>query len=106
MPLKQPGQDFRAGSALSSGYIGRLSPLMTSYWKRLSHNGVAVPEPYLAEGLKVKVRGREVSLPPLAEEMAYHLATKKDTQYVTDAYLVTNFTTDLIILLPECSTEA
>jgi len=55
---------------------------MTSYWKRLSHNGVAVPEPYLAEGLKVKVRGREVSLPPLAEEMAYHLAKKKDTQYV------------------------
>ena len=74
---------------------------MTSYWKRLSHNGVAVPEPYLAEGLKVKVRGREVSLPPLAEEMAYHLAKKKDTQYVKDAYFVTNFTKDFVMLLPD-----
>src|SRR5256712_8768512 len=101
MPLKQPGQHFRAGSALSSGYIGRLSPLMTSYWKRLSHNGVAVPEPYLAEGLKVKVRGREVSLPPLAEEMAYHLAKKKDTQYVKDGYFVTNFMKDFAALLPD-----
>ena len=50
---------------------------MTSYWKRLSHNGVAVPEPYLPLGLKVKVRGREVSLPPLAEEMVGHLLRER-----------------------------
>src|SRR2546427_7469284 len=74
---------------------------MTSYWKRLSHNGVAVPETYLPLGLNVKVRGREVSLPPLAEEMAYHLAKKKDTQYVKDGYFVTNFMKDFAALLPD-----
>ncbi|TLY16170.1 MAG: DNA topoisomerase I, partial [Thaumarchaeota archaeon] len=73
---------------------------MTSYWKTLSHNGVAVPESYLPEGLTVKVRGREVSLPPLAEEMAYHLAKKKDTQHVKDPYFVTNFMKDFAGLLP------
>src|SRR5712692_5876732 len=101
MPLQQPGQLFGAGSALISGYIGRLNPLMTSYWKRLSHNGVAVPETYLPLGLNVKVRGREVSLPPLAEEMAYHLAKKKDTQYFKDGYFVTNFMKDFAALLPD-----
>ena len=74
---------------------------MTSYWKTLSHNGVAVPESYLPEGLSVKVRGREVSLPPLAEEMAYHLAKKKDTQYIKDPYFVTNFMKDFAGLLPD-----
>src|SRR5713226_7502538 len=74
---------------------------MTSYWKTLSHYGVAVPEPYPPEGLKVKVRGREASLPPLAEEMAYHLAKKKDTQYVKDPYFVDNFMKDFRRLLPE-----
>jgi DNA topoisomerase-1 len=83
------------------GTYGGLNPLMTSYWKTLLHNGVAVPEPYLPEGLKVKVRGREVILPPLAEEMAYHLAKKKDTQYVKDTYFVTNFMKDFAALLPD-----
>src|SRR2546425_2355423 len=73
---------------------------MTSYWKTLSHNGVAVPESRLPEGLSVEVRGREVSLPPLAEEMAYHLAKKKDTQYIKDPYFVTNFMKDFAGLLP------
>src|SRR5438445_13812363 len=33
--------------------------------------------------------------------MAYHLAKKKDTQYVKDAYFVTNFTKDFVMLLPD-----
>ena len=74
---------------------------MTAYWKTLSHNGVCFPEPYQPEGLSVGVRGRPVGLSPMAEEMAYHLAKKKDTPYVKDGVFTSNFMKDFLQTLPE-----
>ena len=74
---------------------------MTAYWTTLSHNGVNFPEPYSAEGLSIKVSGRPVALSPLAEEMAFHLAKKKDTPYIYDPVFVSNFMEDFRRELPE-----
>ncbi len=74
---------------------------MTAYWKTLSHNGVAISDPYVPAGLNIIVRGREVELSPLAEEMAYHLAKKKDAPYIKEPVFVVNFMTDFGKLLPE-----
>ena len=73
---------------------------MSSYWRTLSHNGVCFPEPYAPQGLSVTVRGKEAQLSPLAEEMAYHLAKKKDTPYVSDPVFVSNFMHDFERELP------
>ncbi len=74
---------------------------MSAYWTTLSHNGVSFPDPYIPKGLTVKVRGSDVALSPLAEEMAYHLAKKKDTPYVKDAVFLSNFMADFLKQLPE-----
>jgi DNA topoisomerase I len=74
---------------------------MTAYWKTLSHNGVSFPEPYKADGLAVRVKGRQVALSPLAEEMAYALAKKKDTPYVQDPTFTANFMKDFVKELPD-----
>jgi DNA topoisomerase I len=73
---------------------------MSDYWKTLSHNGVNFPEPYQPQGLPVKVKGTEVQLNPLAEEMAYALAKKKDTPYVQDPVFKSNFLADFLKELP------
>src|SRR5712692_1373984 len=74
---------------------------MTAYWTTLSHNGINFPEPYKAEGLSVRVSGKPVALSPLAEEMAYHLAKKKDTPYIRDQVFVSNFMEDFRKELPD-----
>jgi DNA topoisomerase I len=74
---------------------------MTAYWKTLSHNGVFFPEPYSPEGLSVRVKGKQVPLTPLAEEMAYHLAKKKDTPYIQDPVFTANFMRDFLKQLPD-----
>ena len=60
-------------------------------WKTFSHNGIAFPEPYVPKGLSIKYQGQEVKLSPLAEEMAYQFAKKKDTPYVQDPVFRSNF---------------
>jgi DNA topoisomerase-1 len=60
-------------------------------WRTLRHNGVAFPDPYVPKGLTVSIKGETVVLSPLAEEMAYNLAKKKDTPYVQDQVFVGNF---------------
>ena len=60
-------------------------------WKTLRHNGVAFPDPYVPKGLTVTIRGEAVSLSPIAEEMAYNFAKKKDTPYVQDPVFAANF---------------
>src|ERR1700733_3452007 len=62
-----------------------------SVWKTLRHNGVAFPDPYVPKGLTVTIRGEAVSLSPMAEEMAYNFAKKKDTPYVQDPGFAPNF---------------
>ena len=73
---------------------------MTAYWKTLSHNGVHFPPLYEPTGMSVRVRGNPVPLSPLAEEMAYMFAKKKDTPYVQDPVFTTNFTEDFLKQLP------
>jgi DNA topoisomerase I len=60
-------------------------------WKTLRHSGVAFPPEHPVKGLTVTVRGESVALSPLAEEMAYQFAKKKDTPYVKDPVFVENF---------------
>ncbi len=73
---------------------------MTAYWKTLSHNGVHFPPLYEPMGMSVKVSGKPVSLSPLAEEMAYMFAKKKDTPYVQDPVFTSNFVNDFVRQLP------
>ncbi len=73
---------------------------MSAYWKTLSHNGVNFPPVYEPDGLSIVVKGRRVELSPLAEEMAYQLAKKKDTPYVKDPVFTSNFVEDFLRQLP------
>ncbi|MGD0318289.1 MAG: DNA topoisomerase I [Nitrososphaerales archaeon] len=79
---------------------------MTAYWTTLSHNGVNFPDVYSPRGLSVKVKGRLASLSPLAEEMAYNLAKKKDTPYIKDPVFTANFMLDFAGQLPDWSRGA
>jgi len=79
---------------------------MKAYWTTLSHNGVCFPEEYQPEGLQVNVKGRAVALTPLAEEMAYNLAKKKDTPYVQDPVFRSNFASDFVEQLPDWCKDA
>jgi DNA topoisomerase I len=79
---------------------------MSSYWRTLSHNGVNFPDPYQAEGLSIFVMGKPVPLSPLAEEMAYNVAKKKDTPYVQDPGFTANFMGDFVTLLPPWCKDA
>ena len=69
-------------------------------WRTLSHNGIAFPDPYVHKGLPFRVMGQEVTLSPLAEEMAYQFAKKKDTPYVQDPVFVANFMKYFLKQLP------
>lgn len=73
---------------------------MTAYWKTLSHSGVHFPPAYEPARIPLKVRGKPVELSPLAEEMAYIFAKKKDTPYVQDPVFTSNFTEDFVRQLP------
>jgi DNA topoisomerase-1 len=79
---------------------------MSAYWKTLSHNGVNFPDQYQPDGLAVLFRGNRVPLSPLAEEMAYQLAKKKDTPYVQDPVFTSNFMDDLVKQLPPWCKDA
>lgn len=74
---------------------------MSAYWKTLSHNGVNFPDPYQPEAISIRVRGRDLVLTPLAEEMAYAYAKKKDTPYVQDPVFRSNFMGDFVKELPD-----
>jgi DNA topoisomerase-1 len=74
---------------------------MSAYWKTLSHNGVYFPPLYEPDGLSITVQGKLVKLSPLAEEMAYQFAKKKDTPYVQDPVFRSNFMHDFARQLPD-----
>jgi DNA topoisomerase I len=73
---------------------------MSGYWRTLSHNGICFPDPYKPEGLSARLRGKASRLSPLAEEMAYQLAKKKDTPYFRDDVFIANFLVDFLKQLP------
>jgi len=86
--------------------LGPKHRFMSAYWKTLSHNGVNFPDQYQPEGLGITVWGSRVTLSPLAEEMAYQLAKKKDTPYVQDPVFVSNFMGDFVKQLPAWCRDA
>ncbi|HYR04344.1 MAG TPA: DNA topoisomerase I [Nitrososphaerales archaeon] len=69
-------------------------------WRTLTHKGIAFPDPYVPRGLSVRVLGQELKLSPIAEEMAYQFAKKKDTPYVQDPVFVANFMKYFVKELP------
>jgi len=62
--------------------------------RQLIHNGVMVPPPYEAQGLTVKINGREHRLTPVQEERAVAWAKKIGTPYVEDPVFADNFHRD------------
>ena len=69
-------------------------------WKTFRHNGIAFPDPYVPRGLSIRVSGQVIKLSPLAEEMAYQFAKKKDTPYVQDPVFRANFMKYFVKELP------
>jgi len=70
------------------------------YWQSLKHNGVLFTPPYQPRGLRLRFGGMPFPLSPLAEEMAYCWAKKKDTPYVKDGTYASNFWRDFSRELP------
>ncbi|MDG7022201.1 MAG: DNA topoisomerase I [Nitrososphaerota archaeon] len=75
-------------------------------WKTFTHNGIAFPDPYVPKGLSIRYMGQEVRLSPLAEEMAYQFAKKKDTPYVQDPVFRSNFMKYFVEQLPPPANKA
>ena len=63
-------------------------------WKTLQHNGILLPPEYEPHNIRFKIKGKDVKLNLLQEEMVYQWAKKKDTPYVKDATFRNNFTAD------------
>ena len=63
-------------------------------WKTLQHNGILFPPEYSPKGIGIKIKGEDVSLDPIQEEMIYQWAKKKDTPYARDEVFQQNFTAD------------
>ncbi len=60
------------------------------YWKELKHNGIYVPEPYLAKGIPLIIEGKKVVLDSEGELMALNFAGKVD-KYINDDVFIKNF---------------
>ena len=70
-------------------------------WKTLQHNGILFPPDFESKGIKIKIKGENVSLDLLQEEMIYQWAKKKDApkpgmteKYVEDPVFQKNFVSD------------
>ena len=63
-------------------------------WKTLKHNGILFPPDFESKGIKIKIKGQDVPLNLLQEEMIYQWAKKKDTLYAEDNVFQKNFVLD------------
>ena len=70
-------------------------------WKTLQHNGILFPPDFESKGIKIKIKGENVPLDLLQEEMIYQWAKKKDApkpgmteKYVEDPIFQKNFVSD------------
>ena len=45
-------------------------------WKTLEHNGILFPPDFETRGMRIKIKGQDVSLDLLQEEMIYQWAKK------------------------------
>jgi len=70
-------------------------------WKTLQHNGILFPPNFESKEIKIKIKGENVVLDLVQEEMVYQWAKKKDApkpgmteKYVEDPIFQKNFVTD------------
>jgi len=70
-------------------------------WKTLQHNGILFPPDFESKGIKIKIRGENVQLNLLQEEMVYQWSKKKDApkpgvieKYIEDQTFQKNFVSD------------
>ena len=63
-------------------------------WNKLQHNGILFPPDFESKGIKIKIKGNDVSLDLHQEEMIYQWSKKKDTPYVQDKIFQKNFVAD------------
>jgi len=70
-------------------------------WKTLQHNGILFPPDFESKGIKIKIKGENVALNLLQEEMVYQWSKKKDApkpgateKYVEDPIFQKNFVSD------------
>ena len=70
-------------------------------WKTLQHNGILFPPDFESKEIKIKIRGENVVLNLLQEEMVYQWSKKKDApkpgvteKYIEDPIFQKNFVTD------------
>jgi len=70
-------------------------------WKTLQHNGILFPPAFESKGIKIKIKGENVALNLLQEEMIYQWSKKKDApkpgateKYVEDPIFQKNFVSD------------
>ncbi|KAG6811527.1 hypothetical protein H0H92_006960 [Tricholoma furcatifolium] len=70
-------------------------------WQTLEHNGVIFPPPYepLPRQVKMKYNGKEVDLPPAAEEVAGFYGAMLETDHAQDATFNKNFFEDWKLVL-------
>jgi DNA topoisomerase-1 len=75
----------------------------TKKWTTLEHNGVLFPPPYepLPKHVKMKYDGREVSLPPEAEEVAGFFAALIESDHGKNPTFQENFFHDWLKILKE-----
>ena len=75
----------------------------TVKWTTLEHNGVLFPPPYepLPKHVKMKYDGKEVSLPPEAEEVAGFFAALIETDHGKNPVFQQNFFNDWLQVLKE-----
>ena len=70
-------------------------------WKTLQHNGILFPPDFESKGIKIKIKGQNITLNLLQEEMVYQWAKKKDApkpgvteKYVEEPVFQKNFVSD------------
>ena len=70
-------------------------------WKTLQHNGILFPPDFESKGIKIKIRGENVPLDLLQEEMVYQWSKKKDApkpgvteKYIEEPTFQKNFVSD------------
>jgi len=70
-------------------------------WKTLQHNGILFPPDFESKGIKIGIRGENVPLNLLQEEMVYQWSKKKDApkpgvteKYIEDIIFQKNFVSD------------
>jgi len=70
-------------------------------WKTLQHNGILFPPDFESKGIKIKIRGENVPLNLLQEEMVYQWSKNKDApkpgvieKYIEDPTCQKNFVSD------------